>query len=533
MSCITSVFLQNLLERKAIPFEHAQLFQHIFNVNPKTPSLKLQEIFSSIAQSILKRRPLLCSVFELPLTPFEKTFWATILSCSNTDQIIEEYERILRDISRDTREDLNREKANESLLCLATVHKCSTLIHFLLSGGLSAKSMNRISSHLAAFEGRLCKLLQYIETDPYFIFQGGNIPTPLHFAALEGKEEVIRLSLEKDLSLIPNTERISKDLKIPTPFQLAAVYGQVEVIRAFLERDPDFMENDPHCICKNRKLLILLQLAAIFGQEKIIQLFLEKDPYFVCKLDAVFKEKKIPTLLFLAVIAKELVTAQVLIANGADVNCKGSKENYALHEIILCNEKECDLESILEEANLSALSPSLLRSRKWDSCDKAQMLSMLLDNGANANGKNLIGQTALHIAAEYHQAETIRLLLEKGADPLSKDFENETPLQALFENDGYKGVEEIIPLFLEKDPDLLLKSPEIISPLHWAILDKRLGDSERLEVMRSLLANGFDSNRQDCEGNTPLDLVKSHFWESQTEIIELLVSYGAKSRLVF
>ena len=52
----------------------------------------------------------------------------------------------------------------------------------------------------------------------------------------------------------------------------------------------------------------------------------------------------------------------------------------------------------------------------------------LLEKGADVNGKNTSGHTALICAAKFGHTETVQLLLPKGADTNAKDIWNETAL---------------------------------------------------------------------------------------------------------
>jgi len=53
---------------------------------------------------------------------------------------------------------------------------------------------------------------------------------------------------------------------------------------------------------------------------------------------------------------------------------------------------------------------------------------MLLEKGADVNGKDSSGHTALICAAKVGHIETVQLLLARGADTNAKDNWNETAL---------------------------------------------------------------------------------------------------------
>ena len=64
-----------------------------------------------------------------------------------------------------------------------------------------------------------------------------------------------------------------------------------------------------------------------------------------------------------------------------------------------------------------------------------QVLSLLLDLGVAVNTQNGDGFTPLHVAAMWGREESVRLLLERGADPAISDDEDMTPLD-YSENEG-------------------------------------------------------------------------------------------------
>ena len=56
-----------------------------------------------------------------------------------------------------------------------------------------------------------------------------------------------------------------------------------------------------------------------------------------------------------------------------------------------------------------------------DQGEQFSRINLLLSRGADINARNLIGQSALMLAADDGDAEVVKLLLAKGADPNAKD----------------------------------------------------------------------------------------------------------------
>lgn len=105
-----------------------------------------------------------------------------------------------------------------------------------------------------------------------------------------------------------------------------------------------------------------------------------------------------------AFILDDLDKMKVLVASGlADVN-------------------ECD-------ARRKSMATPLIRSAI--NSNGHEYLRWFLKNGANVNQKDGAGWTALHFACEYKNLDSVKLLIEAGADINSKNNMGATPLLRL------------------------------------------------------------------------------------------------------
>jgi cytohesin len=73
----------------------------------------------------------------------------------------------------------------------------------------------------------------------------------------------------------------------------------------------------------------------------------------------------------------------------------------------------------------------------------AERVKELLKKGANPNTKDKKGRTPLHEAAQWGRLDVVELLLVRGADPTVKDKDGRTPLD-LARAEGHRKVVSVI-----------------------------------------------------------------------------------------
>ena len=85
--------------------------------------------------------------------------------------------------------------------------------------------------------------------------------------------------------------------------------------------------------------------------------------------------------------------------------------------------------------------------------NQPKVVGLLIEAGADVDGRAPNGCTALMFAAGEGQIEVVNVLLEKGADPRAETLEHTTALT----NAVAGGHTEIVRLLLTRAPDLRLK----------------------------------------------------------------------------
>ena len=158
----------------------------------------------------------------------------------------------------------------------------------------------------------------------------------------------------------------------------------------------------------------------------------------------------------------------------------------------------------------------------------AETVSVLLERGANINAKNKDGQTALHGAAKNGHAETVSVLLDRGADIEAEDKDGKTPLYLAKINNheglaialvkagliltlnkslliaagegNYEEVENI----LKQGADINAKNKGGFTALHEA------AKNGHATTVSLLLNRGADINAKNRDGETPPYLAKNN-----------------------
>ncbi len=142
-----------------------------------------------------------------------------------------------------------------------------------------------------------------------------------------------------------------------------------------------------------------------------------------------------------------------------------------------------------------------------------QTMKLLIEKGADVNARNAVNATALLWCAR--DPEKARILIERGADVNAQSKQGATPLIVAALRPGNAA---IVALLLEKGADPNLKGSRGITALHTAA---RSGDHE---TIRLLLAKGADVRAADFLSRTPLFAASA---AGRSEAIQVLIQAGA------
>jgi ankyrin repeat protein len=149
------------------------------------------------------------------------------------------------------------------------------------------------------------------------------------------------------------------------------------------------------------------------------------------------------------------------------------------------------------------------------SAGHSDILSLLIEHGADMNDRNQYGDTPLHRASWNARLEAGQFLLNRGADIDVRDNSNNTALLCA----TFMVHTEFTRMLLERGA-MIDACEGGWTPLHWAAMKGEIG------AVQLLLEHGADVNVRDKYGETPSQVGSS--W-GHHEIAELLSAHGAKS----
>ena len=158
----------------------------------------------------------------------------------------------------------------------------------------------------------------------------------------------------------------------------------------------------------------------------------------------------------------------------------------------------------------------------------------LKQNPNKIDKKDKYGYTALMFAARtskiYSTEETVKILLENGANVNIQNNEGCTALILASRNSRIDSSEETVRILLKHDANVNIQDNKGWTALMSASSDSKIESSE--ETVKILLEHGANVNIQDNKGWTALMLASSYSkTESSEETVKILLEHGANINL--
>jgi ankyrin repeat protein len=363
--------------------------------------------------------------------------------------------------------------------------------------------------------------------------KGKHSYVPLAVAALLGKCDTLRLLLDKGADVN------AQDDQGMTPLMIAVKMGRPESLKHCLDK---FTSEQKEEMEKSESVKLMLP-ADLEGYIKTVGLLLDKGA------DVNEQDAAGETALMLSATSGSPEIVKLLLDKGADVNARSKAGYTALMLFSLVGRPDAvklllDKGAVVNAMHHGTLTPLMCAAflGHW------AVAGALVDKGADINAHNSAGQTALiaailgpgllkqALAAKTGKGaaldemrfllasapsgsslETVKLLLERGADPNAKGLGGATPLMycAMF------GRPEVVPPLLKMGADINAQNSAGMTPLMLACM---MGPNQAKLFWGDFLGK----NSNFCSGKqTPVQVVPSVNPEKCFEVAKLLIEKGA------
>ncbi len=193
-------------------------------------------------------------------------------------------------------------------------------------------------------------------------------------------------------------------------------------------------------------------------------------------------------------VATRSSMVELLLVNGASVKAKTSTGRTPLHTV-------CEM--IPEPRHSESVTSDCFRGDP-----EADIITLLLQHGADVNAQSVFGQTPLHIACGVagggrppltHTLAVVKRLLDAGANPNARDAANKTPLHYATANSSDR---DIVAELLHRGADIMAPSRSGKVALHYA------AELPYPDVVSELLAHPNQIvDQPDNKGRTPLHIL--------------------------
>ena len=323
--------------------------------------------------------------------------------------------------------------------------------------------------------------------------------TPLHVACQKRYSHIVNVIL----SLSKNVAVDTLDGAGFTALHLASERGYQEIVKLVLAHGVNVNKAD-------RSGCTPLLLASRERHCEVVQLLLDR----VAKVDVPDDHGR-TALCYVSKLGDDAM-ARILLNAGASPNAVDDEDGWApIHHAASRGNFETLNLLVAEGADINLFTRNHRRSvlHLAAQSESENTVKILLDAGANIEATDEYGITALHLAARSDSKETVLILLDRGAKVDATDYSDFTALHAATESARVDIMKTLVARGATVDHgDQFMNTP--------LCLASKMGIAEATEV---LLKSGADPLWTDYEGNTPLHIAA---YNGENDVIKTLVEVG-------
>lgn len=357
------------------------------------------------------------------------------------------------------------------------------------------------------------RAMELIKFDPAWVNWRAKLQAPmLILAAQQNQLEVVRLLLD-----------LGADIDTPYREGIRALHStsDIEIVKLLIDRGADL---DSGLSKRTRSALQRAIARGINAKDEkdrqrwnaIADLLIEKGAYYDLRSAILRDDRK-------RIVEIESEPDRIFDTSfDSALRVAAALNKYEMCKFLI-EEKNADVNS-MKPSNMDTPYPAII-----DALKHQDIVQLFIEHGADVSDAYQLPwgrrKTVLHDAARFANAETIKLLLDAGADPVAKEYigdaesSESTPLEKACSENNMACVRTILthPSFT----DINQKSKQ--QALDRAFLtcarpNTFPGTEIRLSIVELVLEAGANPNATDDKGRSAIDYLAGNFWPAGSEV---------------